>query len=82
MIRNTFNWHFCRLKDAEKSAAEDKERFRDLEERLTRTEQFAEQTMSSDSQAKQQLAQVQKSLEVTFVLTSSYCTWHPLHAPS
>jgi hypothetical protein len=44
--------------------AEERERFRDLEERLLRTEQFAEQSMAAEAQAKEKLAALQKGLEV------------------
>lgn len=56
-----------RLAAAQKSAAEERERFRDLEERLIRTELFADQAVASDSQAKEQLTQLQKALEVRAV---------------
>jgi len=55
----------CRLAALEKQSAEERDRFRDLGERLFRTEQFAEETIASESKLKTQLTSVEQALEVT-----------------
>ncbi len=48
----------------EKEAAQEREQFRDLEERLLRTEQFADATLASEAKAQQQTAKLEEALAV------------------
>ena len=54
----------CRLAAAEKQAAQEREQFRDLEERLLRTEQFADSTMDSETKAREQVTRLEGALAV------------------
>ena len=54
----------CRLAAAEKQAAEEREQLRDLEERLLRTEQFADATLASEAQAQAQATKLDEALAV------------------
>lgn len=48
----------------EKERGLEQERFRDLEERLLRTEQFADQTMAAQNRLQAETSRLQTSLEV------------------
>ena len=54
----------CRLTTAETQAAQEREQFRDLEERLLRTEQFADTTLASEAKAQQQAGKLEEALAV------------------
>ena len=55
----------CRLAAAEKQAAQERAQFRDLEERLLRTEQFADSTMASETKAREQVTRLEGALTVS-----------------
>ncbi len=57
-----------RLAAAEKQAAQEREQFRDLEERLLRTEQFADSTMASEAKAREQVTRLEGALAVSPLL--------------
>ena len=52
----------------EKEREEERERFRDLEERLLRTEQFADQTLSAQNRLEAETTRLQEDLAVSHQL--------------
>lgn len=65
----------CRLAAAEKEGAQEREQFRDLEERLLRTEQFADATLASEARAQEQASKLEHALAVRSEALSAVCLW-------
>ena len=60
-----FEFKRRRLAAVEKERAEERERFRDLEERLLRTEQFADQTLAAQNRLEADATRLQDDLAVS-----------------
>ena len=56
-----------RLAAAERQSAQEREQLRDLQERLLRTEQFADATLASEAQAKAQITELEQALGVSLI---------------
>ena len=54
-----------RLAAAERQSAQEREQLRDVQERLLRTEQFADATLASEAQAKAQATDLEQALAVS-----------------
>ena len=63
----------CRLATVEREAAQEREQFRDLEERLLRTEQFADATLASEAKAQQQTTRLEEALAVQTLHLHDLC---------
>ena len=63
----------CRLATVEKEAAQEREQFRDLEERLLRTEQFADVTLASEAKAQLQASKLEEALAVRITHLHDLC---------
>lgn len=60
----SFQPGMCRLAAAEKETAQEREQLRDLEERLLRTEQFADATLAAEAKAQEQASKLEQALAV------------------
>ena len=56
-----------RLAAAERQSAQEREQLRDVQERLLRTEQFADATLASEAQAKAQVTDLEQALAVSLL---------------
>ena len=65
MVEFEFEFKRRRLAAVEKERAEERERFRDLEERLLRTEQFADQTLAAQNRLEADATRLQDDLAVS-----------------
>ncbi len=65
----------------EKEREEERERFRDLEERLLRTEQFADQTLFAQNRLEAETTRLQDDLAVSHQLGCACCLYLAFSEP-